>query len=79
MKMAMTHRRARTNAGVSRGCGWQHLAALTNLVAFYFVGMPLAIFFAFKLKLYTKVNDPSVSDQPASLQLRLILARTKKI
>ncbi|KAG2601023.1 hypothetical protein PVAP13_5KG564700 [Panicum virgatum] len=40
-------------SGVSRGCGWQHLAALTNLVAFYFVGMPLAIFFAFRLK-YTK-------------------------
>ncbi|PUZ54580.1 hypothetical protein GQ55_5G143400 [Panicum hallii var. hallii] len=41
-------------SGVSRGCGWQHLAALTNLVAFYFVGMPLAIFLAFKLKFYTK-------------------------
>ncbi|KAG2591998.1 protein DETOXIFICATION 19-like isoform X2 [Panicum virgatum] len=41
-------------SGVSRGCGWQHLAALTNLVAFYFVGMPLAILFAFKLKFYTK-------------------------
>jgi multidrug resistance protein, MATE family len=42
-------------SGVARGCGWQHLAAVTNLVAFYFVGMPLAIFFAFKLKFYTKV------------------------
>ncbi|OEL15851.1 Protein DETOXIFICATION 19 [Dichanthelium oligosanthes] len=41
-------------SGVARGCGWQHLAALTNLVAFYFIGMPLAIFFAFKLKFYTK-------------------------
>ncbi|KAF8663836.1 hypothetical protein HU200_055170 [Digitaria exilis] len=41
-------------SGVSRGCGWQHLAALTNLVAFYFIGMPLAILFAFKLKLYAK-------------------------
>ncbi|KAL6657995.1 hypothetical protein ACP70R_005775 [Stipagrostis hirtigluma subsp. patula] len=41
-------------SGVSRGCGWQHLAAMTNLVAFYFVGMPLAVLFAFKLKLYTK-------------------------
>ncbi|RCV27549.1 hypothetical protein SETIT_5G333400v2 [Setaria italica] len=40
-------------SGVARGCGWQHLAALTNLVAFYFIGMPLAIFFAFKLKLNT--------------------------
>ncbi|RCV27544.1 hypothetical protein SETIT_5G333100v2 [Setaria italica] len=42
--------------GVSRGCGWQHLVALTNLVAFYLIAMPLAILFAFKLKLYTKVN-----------------------
>ncbi|KAG8080458.1 hypothetical protein GUJ93_ZPchr0007g4423 [Zizania palustris] len=42
-------------SGVARGCGWQHLAAVTNLVAFYFIGMPLAIFFAFKLEWHTKV------------------------
>ncbi|XP_062222676.1 protein DETOXIFICATION 19-like [Phragmites australis] len=41
-------------SGVSRGCGWQHLGAMTNLVAYYFVGLPLAILFAFKLKFYTK-------------------------
>lgn len=41
-------------SGVSRGCGWQHLAALTNLVAYYFVAMPLALLFAFKLKFYAK-------------------------
>ncbi|CAL4979163.1 unnamed protein product [Urochloa decumbens] len=41
-------------SGVSRGCGWQHIGAMTNLVAFYLVGMPLAILFAFKLKFYTK-------------------------
>ncbi|KAL6845482.1 hypothetical protein ACP4OV_024977 [Aristida adscensionis] len=41
-------------SGVSRGCGWQHLGAMTNLVAYYFVGVPLAILFAFKLKLYAK-------------------------
>ena len=29
--------------GVARGCGWQHLAAWTNLVAFYVIGLPLAI------------------------------------
>ena len=28
-------------SGVARGCGWQHLAAWTNLVAFYIIGMPL--------------------------------------
>jgi hypothetical protein len=60
---------ARTHAGVSRGCGWQHLAALTNLVAFYFVGMPLAIFLAFKLKFYTKVNSQSTGISSESLQL----------
>ncbi|VAH43122.1 unnamed protein product [Triticum turgidum subsp. durum] len=41
-------------SGVARGRGWQHLAAITNLVAFYFIGMPLAILFAFKLNFYTK-------------------------
>uniref|UniRef100_A0A0A9EZ95 Protein DETOXIFICATION n=2 Tax=Arundo donax TaxID=35708 RepID=A0A0A9EZ95_ARUDO len=41
-------------SGVSRGCGWQHLGAMTNLVAYYLVGLPLAILFAFKLKFYTK-------------------------
>uniref|UniRef100_A0A453AW96 Protein TRANSPARENT TESTA 12 n=1 Tax=Aegilops tauschii subsp. strangulata TaxID=200361 RepID=A0A453AW96_AEGTS len=42
------------SGGVARGCGWQHLAAITNLVAFYFIGLPLAILFAFKLNFYTK-------------------------
>ncbi|KAJ4745571.1 Protein DETOXIFICATION [Rhynchospora pubera] len=41
-------------SGVSRGCGWQHLAAWTNLVAFYFIGMPLALLFGFKLGFYGK-------------------------
>lgn len=41
-------------SGVARGCGWQHLAAATNLVAFYGVGMPLAVLFAFKLDLRTR-------------------------
>ncbi|VAH27311.1 unnamed protein product [Triticum turgidum subsp. durum] len=47
-------------SGVARGCGWQHLAAITNLVAFYFIGMPLAILFAFKLNFYTKSRDETV-------------------
>ena len=47
---------------MSRG---KHLAAMTNLVAYYLVAMPLAILFAFKLKLYTKVrkHSPSVNVQ----------------
>jgi MATE family multidrug resistance protein len=42
-------------SGVARGCGWQHLAAWTNLVAFYVIGLPLAILFGFKLGFQTKV------------------------
>ncbi|OVA14903.1 Multi antimicrobial extrusion protein [Macleaya cordata] len=41
-------------SGVSRGCGWQHLAAWTNLAAFYGIGMPIALLLAFKLELYAK-------------------------
>ncbi|KAJ0982997.1 hypothetical protein J5N97_011252 [Dioscorea zingiberensis] len=41
-------------SGVSRGCGWQHLAAWTNLVTFYGIGTPLALLFAFKLGLHDK-------------------------
>ncbi|KAF9590896.1 hypothetical protein IFM89_000152 [Coptis chinensis] len=44
-------------SGVSRGCGWQHLAAWTNLAAFYVIGMPIAILLGFKVHLYTKVGD----------------------
>ncbi|XP_020528393.1 protein DETOXIFICATION 18 isoform X3 [Amborella trichopoda] len=39
-------------SGVARGCGWQHLAAWTNLAAFYGVGVPIAVFLAFKLELH---------------------------
>ncbi|PWZ25592.1 E3 ubiquitin-protein ligase CCNB1IP1 [Zea mays] len=42
--------------GVARGCGWQHLAAWTNLVAFYVIGLPLAILFGFTLAFQTKVQ-----------------------
>ncbi|MQL97438.1 hypothetical protein Taro_030129 [Colocasia esculenta] len=41
-------------SGVSRGCGWQHLAALTNLAAFYGIGMPIALLLGFKFALYDK-------------------------
>ncbi|CAL9758125.1 unnamed protein product [Musa acuminata subsp. burmannicoides] len=41
-------------SGVARGCGWQHLAAWTNLVAFYVIGMPLALLFTFKLGFHDK-------------------------
>ncbi|KAI3964658.1 hypothetical protein MKX01_020475 [Papaver californicum] len=41
-------------SGVSRGCGWQHLAAWTNLGAFYIVGMPIAVLLAFKFAFYAK-------------------------
>ncbi|XP_010923842.1 protein DETOXIFICATION 18 [Elaeis guineensis] len=41
-------------SGVSRGCGWQHLAAWANLVAFYIIGMPFALLFGFKLGFHDK-------------------------
>ncbi|KAL5715458.1 hypothetical protein ACHQM5_017272 [Ranunculus cassubicifolius] len=41
-------------SGVSRGCGWQNLAAWTNLSTFYIIGMPIAILLAFKVQLYAK-------------------------
>ncbi|KAI3755772.1 hypothetical protein L1987_55578 [Smallanthus sonchifolius] len=41
-------------SGVARGCGWQHLAVYINLAMFYVIGMPVAVVFAFLLKLYAK-------------------------
>ncbi|KAF5182308.1 Detoxification-like protein [Thalictrum thalictroides] len=41
-------------SGVARGCGWQDVAAWTNLGAFYVIGMPIAALLAFKVKLYAK-------------------------
>ncbi|XP_062187273.1 protein DETOXIFICATION 18-like [Phragmites australis] len=41
-------------SGVARGCGWQHLAAWANLVAFYIVGLPLSVLFGFMLGFHTK-------------------------
>ncbi|KAI4346810.1 hypothetical protein L6164_007676 [Bauhinia variegata] len=41
-------------SGVARGCGWQNIGVYVNLVAFYFVGMPISIILAFKTKLHAK-------------------------
>ncbi|XP_021896705.1 protein DETOXIFICATION 19-like isoform X1 [Carica papaya] len=41
-------------SGVTRGCGWQHLAVCINLVMFFFVGLPIAGVLGFKFKLYVK-------------------------
>ncbi|KAL7748855.1 ethionine resistance protein [Sorochytrium milnesiophthora] len=38
-------------SGVLRGCGKQTIGAAVNLVAYYVVGMPLCIFFTFRLEL----------------------------
>ncbi|WOL07702.1 hypothetical protein Cni_G16449 [Canna indica] len=43
-------------SGVSRGCGWQHLAAWTNLVAFYVIGMPSGLLFSFMLAIHAKAR-----------------------
>ncbi|XVF84305.1 hypothetical protein PTKIN_Ptkin17bG0026100 [Pterospermum kingtungense] len=41
-------------SGVARGCGWQHLAAWTNLGCFYVIGLTISIVLGFKYKLYSK-------------------------
>ncbi|KAJ6724495.1 PROTEIN DETOXIFICATION [Salix viminalis] len=41
-------------AGVIRGCGWQNLAVIVNVVAFFGIGMPIATLLGFKFKLYSK-------------------------
>lgn len=40
---------------MARGCGWQRVVTLINLGTFYLIGMPIAAFCGFKLKLYAKV------------------------
>jgi MATE family multidrug resistance protein len=34
-------------SGVARGCGWQKIGAIVNLGAYYLVGIPAALCFAF--------------------------------
>ncbi|VVA98563.1 unnamed protein product [Arabis nemorensis] len=41
-------------SGVARGCGWQLLVTAINLGTFYFIGMPIAAIFGFKLKFCAK-------------------------
>lgn len=36
-------------SGAARGCGWQNLCAMINLGAYYIVGIPSAVLFAFLL------------------------------
>ncbi|KAL2654079.1 hypothetical protein R1flu_022207 [Riccia fluitans] len=36
-----------TLSGVARGCGWQHLAAYSNLCAFYCIGIPVGLLMTF--------------------------------
>lgn len=42
--------------GIARGCGWQKIGAFVNLGAYYVVGIPSAILFAFVLHIGGKVN-----------------------
>uniref|UniRef100_A0A0D3FUV3 Protein DETOXIFICATION n=1 Tax=Oryza barthii TaxID=65489 RepID=A0A0D3FUV3_9ORYZ len=37
----------RDSSGVARGCGWQKVGAIVNLGAYYLVGIPAALCFAF--------------------------------
>lgn len=43
-------------SGVARGCGYQHLAAWTNLGSFYIIGTPLSVILSFVLGLHDKVD-----------------------
>lgn len=61
--IALTDRRCCECAGVARGCGWQLLAACTNLVAFYGVGVPSAAVLAFVFNLTGRVI-PNPSHRP---------------
>ncbi|GAV74298.1 MatE domain-containing protein, partial [Cephalotus follicularis] len=38
-------------SGAARGCGWQNLCAFINLGAYYVVGIPCALLFAFTFHL----------------------------
>ncbi|WRX20893.1 hypothetical protein QQP08_013380, partial [Theobroma cacao] len=40
--------------GVARGCGWQLLAACTNLGCFYVIGLSISVLLGFKFNLHTK-------------------------
>ncbi|KAG7583360.1 Multi antimicrobial extrusion protein [Arabidopsis suecica] len=40
--------------GVARGCGWQHIGALINVVAYYLVGAPVGVYLAFSREWHGK-------------------------
>lgn len=44
------------NLGAARGCGWQRLVVGINLGAYYMVGLPSGILFAFVFHLKEKVS-----------------------
>lgn len=46
------------NIGAARGCGWQNFCAIMNLVAYYIVGIPCALLFAFVLHVGGMVRLP---------------------
>lgn len=41
-------------SGVTRGCGWQHLAVYINLASFYLIGLPISCLLGFKTNLQYK-------------------------
>ncbi|KAF9591616.1 hypothetical protein IFM89_004845 [Coptis chinensis] len=43
-------------SGAARGCGWQNICSLINLIAYYGVGIPFAILFSFLFKIGGKVG-----------------------
>lgn len=47
IKMVMVSSKFCVLIGITRGCGRQKIGAFINLGAYYFVGIPMAIFLAF--------------------------------
>ena len=58
------------NIGAARGCGWQKLCSFINLGAYYVVGIPSAVLFAFIFRIGGMVGFLFLS---FSLTLKYIL------
>ncbi|KAK1355294.1 hypothetical protein POM88_048550 [Heracleum sosnowskyi] len=58
-------------SGVSRGCGWQHLGAYVNLVAFYLFGIPIVAALGFWVKLRGKGLWIGIQPQVSSASVNI--------
>jgi Na+-driven multidrug efflux pump len=65
--------------GAARGCGWQNLCAFINLGAYYVVGIPSAVLFAFIFHFGGTVGLPSLLSSLFSLSHSLSLSLLFKL